>query len=319
MAIDIDAVWNDALNIAGEILAAHLARKEEEPAKTRRTRYREALALLPPVRPDDWQEPAGTYDPADMDETIAAAMLTVARVYVKRHSSSVDPSRPTYLHGLAMQEDDQDEAVARILAHVYTRDYEGSGIGKGNHARAFWQSAALHRRTGWRGYDAVARKQARRAAKAVDLDATHRSGAQGCRFGDPAALVAAAEQAEKAIRWTPQRRRGKTRVALRDRGSRKAGTATYAEAMAVLRPAEHAARYAGPAPLPKAIARRLARTTTEERAPDCWRAGVEDGPFRAALGWFADEHSATLAAARVAEQRDPGGDRAVAWVEHTAR
>lgn len=237
--IDIDAVWMDALSIAGEALA------KVQPTQARK----DWLAYLAPEE----AEPAGVYDPADITEEIAAAMLRVATRYVKRHSGPSDPShhKGSKQHHLRLPEADQDDAVGRILAHILTRDYTHAGIGRGNHAKAFWQSCALHRRTSWTGPDAVAVKEARQ--RGYDLAEVHRKrGTQGGTAHTPEAIAIAKEEAEaRGVYATAQQRRGQPRKPRRELGRNRVGYVDATTASEALTPAENAGRYDGPAATPQ--------------------------------------------------------------------
>jgi hypothetical protein len=246
VAIDTDRLWNDALAIVGETLARHVAKQEAK---------RPHADELPTLHPSRYGEQGeGVYDPADITEEVAAAMLSVATRYVAKHSKPWDPSHHNgkKQHHTPMSEADQDDAVGRILAHVLTRDYTAAGIGQGCHARAFWQSCSLHRRSGWRGMDNDARKTHRRATSETPLERS--AGMQASASHNPAAIAIAIEEAtRRGVYYSSVSQRGARRKPRRELGRHNAGKVDAQEAAEALRAYDPAPRYSGHAEQPQRL------------------------------------------------------------------
>jgi hypothetical protein len=150
----------------------------------------------------------------------AAALLVIVRRYVARHAGP--GARYT------LSPDGQEDAVSRIIHAIWTRDYTGSTVGRGNLAGATWQACALYRKTAWIGEGVYERKQARRGKHDPMPE---RLAGPGC--DNPASIAAAMEQAERGL-WAPavvNRGRKQTR---RQRGGKRMPAVAAADARAVL-------------------------------------------------------------------------------------
>lgn len=272
-----ESLWYDVLRLVGESLAARpedpftgpadanpIAGGEPHPAPRRRkTRRTRSLArAMESLRTFSRPQPAGIYDPADITDALAAAMLTIARAYVRRWSAATATRRH-------LDEAERDEVVAAVIHHIWTREYhaEKNPVARGHHSRALWGALRLFRVTNWVGPDRLRARIARAAKRTAAEEAAtvHRpTGTQAASADNPAAIVSAAEQASRTdtttsgrrlggVYATTPQRRGAQRRPRRELGRRRAGWTTWAEAMAALSPAEHARRYEGAAAVPEPV------------------------------------------------------------------
>lgn len=273
-----DALWYDVLRIVGETLAARphdpftgpedarpIAGGETHPQpRRRRTRRTRSLArAMEALKAFTTPAAGGAYDPADITDALASAMLTIARAYVRRWSAATADRR-------ALDEAEQEEVVASVIHHIWTRDYaaEQEPVARGHHSRALWGALRLYRTTGWVGPDLI-RARAARAAKrtaAEEAATVYRPrGMQGASADNPAAIVAAAEQASRTdttrsgrrlggVYYTTPQRRGAQRKPRRELGRTREGWTTREDALAALCPADDAPRYAGHAAAPEPVA-----------------------------------------------------------------
>lgn len=272
-----DALWYDVLRIVGETLAARphdpftgpedarpIAGGETHPQpRRRRTRRTRSLArAMEALKTFTTPQAGGVYDPADITDALATAMLIIARAYVRRWSGATAERRH-------LDPAEQDEVVAAVLHHVWTRDYaaEQEPVARGHHSRALWGALRLFRRTAWVGPDRI-RARAARAAKrtaAEEAATVHRPrGMQAAAADNPAAIVSAVEQASRTdttrsgrrlggVWYTTPQRRGAQRKPRRMLGRTREGWATWAEAIAALAPADDSPRYAGHADAPEPV------------------------------------------------------------------
>lgn len=272
-----DALWYEALRLAGETLAARPqdpfngspdaspvagGEKPLHPRRRRTRRTRSLARAMEALQTFSTPQAGGVYDPADITDALAAAMLTIARAYVRRWSAATAERRH-------LDPAEQEEVVAAVLHHVWTRDYaaEKEPVARGHHSRALWGALRLFRRTAWVGPDLIRARAARAAKRTVAEQAVtiHRPrGMQAASADNPAAIVSAAEQASRTdttrggsrlggVWYTTPQRRGDQRRPRRMLGRTREGWTTWAEAMDALTPADDAPRYAGHAEAPEPI------------------------------------------------------------------
>lgn len=272
-----DALWYETLRLVGETLAARPedpfngspdarpvagGEKPLQPRRRRTRRTRSLARATEALQTFTVPQAGGVYDPADITDAIAAAMLTIARAYVRRWSAATAERRH-------LDPAEQEEVVAAVLHHVWTRDYaaEKEPVARGHHSRALWGALRLFRRTAWVGPDLI-RARAARAAKrtaAEEAATVYRPrGTQGASADNPAAIVSAVEQASRTdttrsgrrlggVWYTTPQRRGAQRKPRRMLGRTREGWATWAEAIAALAPADDAPQYAGHAAAPEPV------------------------------------------------------------------
>lgn len=273
-----DAFWYDVLRLVGETLAARpmdpfdgspdanpIAGGEPHatPRRRKTRRTRNLARAMKTLKTFSAPQPIGIYDPADITDALAAAMLLIARAYVRRWSAATATRRH-------LDEAEQDEVVAAVMHHVWTRAYarEKNPVAKGHHSRALWGALRLFRDTGWVGPDLLRARIARAAKRtaAEEAASVHRPrGTQAASADNPAAIVAAAEQASRTdttrsgrrlggIYSTTPQRRGAQRRPRRELGRTREGWTTREEALAALCPTDDAPRYTGHAATPAPVA-----------------------------------------------------------------
>jgi hypothetical protein len=132
----------------------------------------------------------GPFNPADITDEQAAALLVIVGRYVAAHAG------PGSLYPLSPER--QEDTVSRIVHAIWTRDYARSKVMRGNLAGATWQACALYRKTAWIGESVLDRKVARNG-RPEDID---RTDLRSPPCDDPARIAAAVEQAERGL-WAP--------------------------------------------------------------------------------------------------------------------
>lgn len=273
-----DPIWYQALRLAGEALAARPqdpftgdenarpvagGETHQQPRRRKTRRTRSLARAMADLKTFTTPAAGGVYDPADITDALAAAMLTIARAYVRRWSAATADRR-------ALDEAEQEEVVASVLHHIWTRNYaaEQEPVARGHHSRALWGALRLYRRTNWVGPDKIRARIARAAKRtaAEEAAAVYRPrGMQGASADNPAAIVAAAEQASRTdttrsgrrlggVYYTTPQRRGAQRKPRRELGRTREGWTTREDALAALCPADDAPRYAGHAAAPEPVA-----------------------------------------------------------------
>lgn len=222
------------LDMAGDGPAVDMIPAPVEVRKARRkaiTRARMAR-LLGQRKAGRWAgreqgKPVGTFNPADITPEQAASLLVVVGDYVRRWAG------PFNRHPLGPE--GQEDAVARIVHSIWTRDYAKAGLGAGNLAGATWQTCALYRKTGWVGPEVLDKTNAKREKRRGDLGEW--TPARAC--DNPARLFWAVENAADGLsapavvnrgRKQSRRSRGRKRMDAIDRATaRECLTGTGAE------------------------------------------------------------------------------------------
>lgn len=166
--------------------------------------------------------PAGVFDPATVTAAEAAGVLEIVRRYVRRHSG------PTSQYRLSPE--GQDDAVSRIVAAIWTRDYTRSNVGAGNLSGAVWQACSLYRRTAWIGEAVIERKAARRRKQEQSEAAEWEQRGHG---DNPARIAAAIEAAEAGLAAPSTVNRGRKQTR-RQRGIKRMPGVSAADARACL-------------------------------------------------------------------------------------
>lgn len=272
-----EALWYEALRLAGETLAvrpedpfngstdARPVAGGEKPLHPRRRRTRRTRSLaraMEALKTFTTPQAGGVYDPADITDALATAMLIIARAYVRRWSGATAERRH-------LDPAEQDEVVAAVLHHVWTRDYaaEQEPVARGHHSRALWGALRLFRRTAWVGPDRIRARIARAAKRTAAEEAVtvHRPrGMQAAAADNPAAIVSAVEQASRCagrrhgrvlggLFATTPNRFGVARQQQRELGKTRMDRIKWSRALAALCPASDAPRYAGHAEAPEPV------------------------------------------------------------------
>jgi hypothetical protein len=150
----------------------------------------------------------GPFNPADITDEQAAALLVIVGRYVAAHAG------PGSLYPLSP--DRQEDTVSRIVHAIWTRDYARSNVMRGNLAGATWQACALYRKTAWIGEGVFDKKDAKRD-RPEDID---RTDIRTPPCDDPARIAAAVEQAESGL-WAPSAVNRGRKQARRQRGGKR--------------------------------------------------------------------------------------------------
>lgn len=212
------------LQQSGEAAPVPMVERTPEPLRRERMAAVRSLRLarfLGARKGKRWAErpsgQRGEFNPAAVTETEAAAVLVVVRSFVRRHSQPLSP------HPLS--EEGRDDVASQIVANVFTRDYEGSGVD--SLAAAVWQACGLWRRCGWR-CDPTSwnerRRQARAAAKGDHPNPNERT-CQGGGSDNPARIAAAIEAAAGGLWAVSVQNRGRVAKRATRGGKRMPGMA----------------------------------------------------------------------------------------------
>lgn len=159
--------------------------------------------------------PVGTFDPAAVSAELWTAALWIIARYVDRHSGPMEryPLSP----------EGREDAVSRIVYHVWTRDYSDAGIGAGNVAAAVWQACSAFRRSAWQ-FDSG--KSARRSKRNEDATPEYRErSCQGSGADNPARIAIAIEEAARGL-WAPSVQNRQRKKARRNRGGKRMNRVT---------------------------------------------------------------------------------------------